>query len=124
MTFISKRIQEGFLHRRGFRGRWLTAYYHRYDGASEETERYHSHPWTLAVSIVLWGAFVDDVEKGAMRVRRPFSIALYRPSTRHRVLTPRSGTRSLFFGLCRQQNESRCATLRVPEGFAHYTEVA
>ena len=47
MHFVSTRIQKGYLRRIGIRGRWLTAYIHRYGGRQESSERFHQHPWRV-----------------------------------------------------------------------------
>lgn len=131
MTFIDSVIQNGFMRRRGWRGRWVTAYVHLYGGRTEETERFHSHPWKWAVSIVVagpgfreqWEEKRGDEEIVRERWRSPFSIRVYASDDRHRIVHAEEGTRSLFIGLFRQQHESRCATISVPEGYCHYTEV-
>ena len=61
MTWIRSDIQDGFSLRRGWRGRYLTVYLHKYSGKVEATERLHGHPWKLAVSILLWGYMVEVI---------------------------------------------------------------
>ena len=126
MKYIHSKIQNGYLTRRGLRGRFLTAYLHYYGGKAESTERYHSHPWKWAISIVLKGGFIDEYEtcNGSQKNRRRiFSVSIYDRDLRHRVLDSRAGTISLFFGIKRDQMPSKSATEKVPEGFAHYSEL-
>lgn len=124
MTFIRTNIQDGFLYRSGWRGRFITAYYHKYGGPSERTERYHSHPWKFAISVIFHGEFDDDIEMRAVKKRRAISFAVYTKNTRHRITRSKSGTKSLFFGFMRNQETSRCADVKVSEGYCHYSEIS
>ena len=124
MRYIDVNVQNGFLRRRGLRGRWLTVYFHRYGGA-EVTERLHSHPWRYCFGVVLWGKLRELVKDAqcasTLRVRGPGSFQGYRSGDMHRIIKGRGA--SLFLGFGRTQRLLPCATERVPEGFAHYSEV-
>ena len=124
MTYIVSNIQDGYLLRKGWRGRWLTCYYHQYNGNSERTERFHSHPWKLAISFVLKGRFVDAIELRSMDDRGRFSFAFYTKSMRHRLLHIEPGTKSLFFGFFRTQESIPSADVKCREGYCHYSEIS
>ena len=129
MRRIDNIIQNGFMRRRGFRGRWLTIYLHRYGGKAESTERFHAHPWRWAFGLVLSGRLVEDT--GALglsrrAVRRPLSLAKYRnlpgrSVDHHRVVSADGLT--LFVGFLRHQDKCAGATAFTREGWAHYTEL-
>lgn len=121
MRYIDIRIQEPFLRRRGFRGRRVTCYLHRYNGM-ESTERFHTHPWALAVGIVLRGWMYEAVGNEGTRCRNPLSVRWYTRSTSHRVVGGNAVT--LFFGFGRSQKKiERAAEFSTKEGYCHYTEL-
>ena len=123
MQWITVDIQGSYMHRVGFRGRWVTIYLHTYGGAEEVTERYHHHPWQRAVSLVLRGGFDDDIEYADTRTRRHGSLRTYTWQMRHRLLKIIPGTISLFVGLGRTQVPIQPgATEKVAEGYAHWSE--
>ena len=127
MKYIDVKIQNDWLHRRGFRGRWLTIYLHRYGGASESTERFHAHPWRWAISFLFKGSFREYLagpleDDTYPRFRFAPSLAIYSRFDLHRIISG-SGA-SLFIGLFRTQIlEIDTASCKVPEGFCHYTEL-
>ena len=126
MKFISTHIQNGYLHRVGIRGRWLTVYWHRYGGRPEKSERFHQHPWRWVASVLLWGWF-DDHEAGKSEppwARKAPSLRIYPRRMRHRVLHTKPGTMSLFIGFDRTQESMPNATVKCPEGYCHYTELS
>ena len=117
--------------RKGLRGGWITIYFHRYTSELEPTERLHAHPWKLAISIQLTGYLREHrVWNGIGRVdgvwqrlwtRFAPSIEFYRITDTHRIL---QGTgRTVFIGFFRTQVESKNATVPVPEGYAHWSEL-
>ena len=134
MKFVNRRVQGSWLHRRGFRGRWVTVYFHQYNGR-EVTERLHSHPWRLAVGIVLKGwlkevryrsrldkIWLTNPRPGIRRHRRFLSVGIYLRKTRHRVVDGKGTT--VFVGFLRTQKPiSRTATVYAKEGYCHYTEI-
>lgn len=130
MAFIDVDIQDGFLRRRGWRGKWLTVYWHRYGGMRERSERFHCHPWRFAVSVVFGGWLDDELliysteycQQAESRMRGPLSVSFYGSRDRHRIAASRSGTRTLFLGFGRRQSAGENATEEFPEGFGHYTE--
>lgn len=126
MKRLDVSIQDGYSLRRGYRGRWFSPYVHRYNGLEENTERFHSHPWWLAVGIVLRGIMHEDVERKdgthRRRTRFPLSVGIYWKSTRHRVVKAVGTT--FFFGLFRSQVAiPTTAEFPVAEGYVHYTEM-
>ena len=122
MRRVDVRVQGDHLHRKGWRGRFLTMYAHRYGSLPEQTERLHVHPWRMAVSFVLRGRLVEQAGLG-YDVRGPVSIRFYNAGYSHRVVYASPGTRSLFIGLMRRQTPGPNATERVREGYAHRTEI-
>ena len=125
MEYIESDIQDGFMLRRGFRGRWLTVYVHRYSGKSELSERLHCHPWWLSFGLVLRGWFVEEVVRGSglgLLRRGRFSVGYYGRCDRHRIMSVGGGTVTLFVGLLRRQDEGENATESFREGFGHYSE--
>ena len=123
MKAIDLRIQGSWLHRRGLRGRWVTAYIHRY-GGQESTERLHSHPWVVALGIVLRGRLLEVVgAEGSYPRRRGFlSLGVYLRETLHRIEDGDAVT--VFVGLLRSQVRiERAAEVRTAEGYCHYTEI-
>ena len=111
-----------FLHRKGFRGRWLSAYLHRYTGELEETRRFHAHPWTLALSIILKGGFFEFRPNKSLGIQRQGgSFDWYTKNYYHRVMCGRG--MSLFIGFNRSQISCPNATVKVKEGYAHYSEL-
>ena len=126
MHFVSTRIQKGYLRRIGIRGRWLTAYMHRYGGRQESSERFHQHPWRWAISIILWGWFWDEKESrpDPPFSRRMGSVAIYPMTMRHRVRRAHPGTISLFIGINRTQIAMSNAQEKCSEGYCHYTELS
>ena len=126
MTFISTRIQKGYLRRIGFRGRWLTVYWHRYGGRPEKSERFHQHPWEWVVSVVLRGYLWDatPVQPDPPFSRRMGSVAVYRRGQEHRIRSAGKGTMSLFVGWNRTQESIPNATVKCREGYCHYTELS
>ena len=121
MTKIDNEIQNGYLRRSGWRGRIVTTYSHHYRGRQEVTERFHTHPWLLSISIVWRGQYIDDLVTKS-KLRR-YSIHFYTRSTLHRVNAAEKGTRSLFFGFFRSQKEKSNYTVKTSEGFCHYSEL-
>ena len=120
MKFI--RHKTHFLHRKGFRGRWLTVYLHRYTGRLEETKRFHCHPWSLAISIVLKGGFMEFIPTQTRSIhRKAWSIDFYNRDYEHRVWCGKG--LSLFIGLNRIQHRDTNAESLTKEGGAHYTEI-
>lgn len=123
MKRINRNIQEPWLHRRGFRGKWITIYFHRYKG-SESTERFHSHPWALAIGIVLRGSLYETIENSDNQPRRRglLSIGIYTKRTRHRIEKGHADT--IFFGLLRTQTKIvQAAPYRTRQGYCHHTEL-
>ena len=123
MRTINVRVQGSWLRRRGLRGRWVTVYLHRY-GGREGTERLHSHPWALAVGIVLRGSLVEVVgaEQSEPRARGFLSVGVYGRNTWHRI--EEGDALTIFIGLVRTQMPiERAAEVRTAEGYCHYTEV-
>lgn len=127
MRRLSLSIQKGWLHRKGWRGRWITSYLHRYSGV-ESTERFHTHPWRWAFGIVLRGRLVEVLQtKGEVWVARSrertfLSVAFYTAETEHRIAEADALT--LFVGIARTQRPiPQAAEFKTPEGFAHYTEL-
>ena len=121
VTRLDNIIQHGFMRRRGIRGRWLTIYLHRYGGKAEATERFHSHPWRLAIGVQLRGVMDEDRQGQWWRPRAAPSIAFYRQSDRHRVRSATGWT--LFVGLLRTQRRMENATCCTKHGWAHYSEL-
>ena len=124
MRSLDLSLQQGWMRRAGVRGRWVTAYLHRYAGKTESTERLHTHPWRLCLGIVLRGWLEEAVGEGEINVRRFLSVRFYTASTRHRVARGRATT--LFIGLGRKQVRGPADGHwnRVGEGLCHYTELA
>ena len=124
MTYIESKIQDGYMTRRGWRGRWLTVYRHDYGGKPEKSERFHVHPWRWAISIVVKGFIHDSIlsETGS-RGRYPYSISVYRQSTSHRIIEADKKTVTLFIGIFRTQEPTHNADVKVKEGYCHYTEL-
>ena len=129
MQFIER--DQCFLYRRGFRGRYITFYWHTYNGEVEPTERLHKHPFRLAISIQLKGwlrehrvwngiGVVDGVFQRLFTRFAP-SIQIYGFTDEHRIMQGEG--RTFFIGLFRTQVASPNATIPVPEGYAHYTEL-
>ena len=118
---MDKLSHKGMMRRRGWRGRWLTIYLHKYAG-DDKVERMHSHPWRIAFGIVLRG-FLIERRSDVGRVRREFlSMACYTRKTRH--LIERGNAITLFVGLLRTQKLiEKDAEVRTKEGYCHYTEV-
>ena len=137
MERVDVRIQGGFMHRRGWRGKWITVYFHKYDGRSETTERMHRHPWKLAISVILKGGFTEIARKrrrqeaARLASRDPRGVGqarAVRQVLRRGVRAPdrlrgTRGPRSLFIGFLRRRTEGENATEKTPEGYAHYTEI-
>ena len=134
MTWIHAKIQNGWMERWGFRGRWLTAYLHRYGGVAESTERFHRHPWWLSFGVLLSGHLCEEVgregiwcgQKGCCCVKRRRraapSFELYWREDQHRIHAGRGW--SVFVGLGRSREKlDPGATCRVTEGWCHYTEL-
>ena len=124
---VSLSVQNGWLIRCGFRGRFLTVHHHSYSG-KEATERFHTHTWWVAFGIVLKGRIVEefgDRESGRVRkrvVRSRGSIRVYTRKTAHRIVEADAET--VFFGLFRAQKPALpSSTVRTPEGYSHYTEI-
>ena len=93
------------------------------EGKSEKTEKYHSHPWKWAFSIIFKGGFTDDIEGEVSYNRVGVSVKVYNRKLRHRVRDTVPGTSSWFVGLFRQKYFSPCATVKTNEGYCHYSEV-
>ena len=126
MTYINANIQDGFLRRRGFRGRFLTAYWHRYAGKEEVSGRSHAHPWRFSFGVVLSGGFEEEIvyfPKNRRKLRRFLSVSFYFPITFHRLLSVKKNTHTLFFGFFRHQSASPPAMVSCPEGYCHYSEL-
>lgn len=128
------------MRRRGWRGKWFTFYVHHYIGHGDRTERYHTHPWLLSISVVLHGWFVEEIRAPDSKVmrwavgdrgerRRWLSVRLYPWWLYHRVRHVAPGSWSLFICFMRSQEVNppepgrrsyywlkRC-------GWAHYTEL-
>ena len=125
MRRIDLHIQRPWLHRRGLRGRILTAYVHVYGGVAERTERMHTHPWLVAIGIVLRGWMLEyRPADGLPRrvVRKRFSIRVYTRNSIHAVA--RADGTTLFVGLFRTRRFiDRAATVHTAEGWCHYTEI-
>ena len=115
-------IQDGFLRRSGWMGRLLTAYLHRYSGASETSGRPHNHPWRIVTSIIVKGGYLDEVD-GLPIQRNAFSMHCYRNSQNHRILSIEPNTLTFFIGLFRVQHTGPCYSEATPFGAAHYTEL-
>ena len=126
MKRVKTNIQDGWLLRNGFMGRWLTVYSHTFSGADEVSERFHAHPWLLTISVVLRGGYCErlSVPGGFDKVkfRNAFNIHWYRSGVKHRIETMKPGTRTLFFGFGRTQKMAPYATEETPYGYAHYSE--
>lgn len=122
MRVVDLRIQGSWLRRRGIRGGWVTACLHQYCGR-ESTERLHSHPWALAIGVVLKGRLVEVIAGCQIPRKRGFlSIGTYRRSTRHSVVEGEAVT--LFIGLLRtRQRIEGAAEVPTREGYCHYTEI-
>ena len=115
-------IQDGFLKRSGWLGRWITIYVHRYSGAKEVSGRSHNHPWRLAIAVVLSGGY-DEIVDGEERTRLSPSIHWYKNSDQHRLSAIAPGTLTLFIGLFRKQKAAPCYDRMTRYGAAHYTEL-
>ena len=122
MKRVRTNVQNGWLRRSGWMGRWLTVYLHRYGGVKEATGRFHNHPWRLAISVVIKGGYEDDVLVD-VKERRAFSLHLYRKWRQHRILGVEKGTTTLFVGICRIQRRGRSYTEKTRYGYAHYSEL-
>ncbi len=121
MRYISNNVQNGWMLRRGLRGRWLTVYLHHYPaGCSEKTERMHNHPWKYSISLLLKGRMTEQIFSRTRRRLGP-SLRFYTHDTHHRVVSGLGW--SLFIGIARMQHRNPSFTCRVPEGYAHYTEL-
>ena len=121
MAWIDLTQHNGFMRRRGWRGKWITAYLHVYDGSEEPTERLHSHPWRASFGIVLRGLLLENVN-GVVKARRPLSVTFYGRDTKHRIIGGKAVT--LFIGFGRTQERiKQAAEIKCAEGWAHYTEV-
>ena len=123
MRVVNVKVQDSWLHRRGIRGRWVTVYIHRY-GGQEKTERFHSHPWMVAIGVLLRGNLLEVMgDKGSPPRRRgALSVGLYRRGTLHRIEGGNAMT--VFVGLLRSQTRiERTAEVRTAEGYCHYTEI-
>ena len=138
MKYIDAKVG-ALMRRRGFRGRWITVYWHDYDGVADWTTM-HSHPWKLAVSFLFRGTFIEEyfarrwtegelkniINGGLGRCyqvveqRKAPSLRFYPASYWHRV---KQGTgKSLFIGFFRTQRPMAHAETKCKEGWCHYTE--
>ena len=122
MKRVKVDIQDGFLKRSGWMGRWLTVYRHRYSGAKEVSGREHCHPWKLVISVVLSGGY-DEVVNGKTKTRLAPSAHIYRAGDWHRLMAVAPGTLTLFIGLRRVQEVSPCYNETTRYGAAHYSEI-
>ena len=122
MRVVDVEIQRAWLSRRGLRGRWITAYLHRYAGR-EHTERLHSHPWALAFGVVLKGRLCEVIGDSQRPRQRGFlSVGVYRRCATHRIV--QGDALTLFIGLLRTQVPIRVAAeVLTDEGYCHYTEL-
>ena len=130
MKYVNLKIQPPFLHRRGFRCRWLTVYFHQYQG-NEVSERCHFHPFKWSISLLLSGSMrgdliVVDSRGNALgtkrRERKGLSARLYKQMDKHRV--KQANGSSLFIGVLRTQLPlPPFATEKTHEGYCHYSEV-
>ena len=59
---------------------------------------FHTHP-ALAVRIVLWGGYIEEMEDGRYRTWFPGRIGIVRPSCSHRIAGLRNGKLSLSLWL-------------------------
>ncbi len=66
---------------------------HKMIGA-DDAGCFHTHP-ALAVRIVLWGGYVEEIEGGARRTLRPGMVGIVRPSLSHRIESLCNGRISL-----------------------------
>ena len=129
MKRIKVDIQDGWLRRTGWRGRWVTFYRHLYVRHQESTERYHRHHWWRVVAIMWKGMLVEELRSLGFlqtdtwkRIVRPLSIRIYQPEVEHRIRYARRGTRTWFICFGRSQ-KPRDNWVKTPEGYAHYTEL-
>ena len=122
MVKVDVNIQEGWMIRKGWRGRYLTAYRHDYNGTDEKSGREHNHPWALTISIILRGGY-SELVNGVLKHRTRFTVHCYRNADHHKIVSVKPGTRSLFLGLCRVQTIGRCYSELTPYGAAHYSEL-
>ncbi len=124
MAIISIDIQNGFMLRRGWRGKWLTLYHHRYNGHQEVTERSHDHPWHYVASLVLCGRVVE-IREGKRVERGAFSFDFWTGKSKHKIVEVKPGTRTLFFGFKRHRDPAttRNASLNSDGYLYHYTEI-
>ena len=122
MKRVDVDIQDGFMSRKGWMGRFVTVYWHAYGGRKEETERFHTHPWKLAVSVVVRGKY-DEVANGSVRRRKALSIRCYGKGDMHRIQWAEPGTKSIFLGLLRLRIPDRHYTETTKYGAAHYSEL-
>ena len=133
MTYIESKIQDGYMTRRGWRGRWITIYRHDYGGKPEKSERFHIHPWKWSISIVIRGRLTDEINMTTKQVpscwnpvtynRLPKSIKVYHRRHEHRILSVGKNTMTIFIGLFRHKRSTRNADVKVKEGYCHYTEL-
>ena len=115
--------EDSIMIRRGWRGKKLTVYLHRYNGKREQTGRYHDHPFRKAISIVLFGYIAEYIPREFCRdIRTEFNVRVYSHGELHRVL--KGSGWSLFIGLDRVSSKMANATERVEQGYCHYSELS
>ena len=124
--WVNNDIQHGWLRRRGFRGRRITVYLHRYGGVVEKTERMHAHPWRKAWSFLIFGTMDEErqTRDGAeliAELRTGPSFRRYALGDRHRI--DKGEGWSLFIGWGRLRYWSSHHTCLTPQGYAHYSEL-
>ncbi len=82
---------------------------HKFVGVDAEG-CFHTHP-ALAVRVVLWGGYVEQLESGFYRAWRMFDIGLVRPELSHRVAL-RLGQGPVYTLWIRGRTHGRKAQLR------------
>jgi len=67
--------------------------------AEDSADCFHTHP-AIAIRLVLFGGYIEELESGKLVVWKPLRIGIVRPSLSHRtstLLNPKRGSYSLWF---------------------------
>ena len=127
MEYIDTKIQDGYLHRRGIRGRFITAYLQRLPVENQKRQNDIIAILGIKLFLLFYGEVLLMNIRYALGLEKcllPTAIAIYNKETIHRIRNIQPGTISLFIGWKRSQNYSKNATEKTKEGYAHYTEIS